>query len=317
MDEIKRKYPVKRTEIIIRDPFVLPLEGEVEKKESGENGIRSQTYLMTGTIHIPGKKQGIYGYLSEDLENFSEPFLLFDPPEDFWADRDFWAPEIHRYQGKYYMFVSFRSAYRRRATQILSSERPEGPYLPISKEPHTPKQWHCLDGTLFIDPEGEPWMIYVREVVQMVDGEMYAQRLSRDLTHLEGEPVRLFAATYAPWCVTAGEGGMTFADDGYITDGPFVFRLPDGGLGMLWSSFCDSGYCQAVCYSESGKITGPWKQMNRPLYERDSGHGMLFSRPDGSLILVLHDNNRGESHPVFLTVEWADNRITIREEMKK
>ena len=98
------------------------------------------------------------------------------------------------------MFVSFRSLYRRRATQVLAADNPAGPYLPISSEPHTPKQWHCLDGSLFIDPDGMPWMVYVREFVQMVDGEMYAQRLSEDLTCLEGEPVKLFCATWAPWC---------------------------------------------------------------------------------------------------------------------
>lgn len=298
-----KKFNIKREEINIRDPFILTLEGE---------------YLMTGTIYILGKKQGIYGYFSEDLEHFSEPVLLFDPPEGFWGDRDFWAPEIHSYQGRYYMFASFRSPERRRATQVLASEKPEGPYYPISEEPHTPKQWHCLDGTLFVDEKGDPWMIYVREYVQMVDGEMYAQRLSRDLTRLEGEPRWLFCATYAPWCVTANEGGMPLHNNGYITDGPFLFRLPDGGLGMLWSSFCRTGYCQAVCYSESGQLFGPWKQMDQPLYEHDSGHGMLFAALDGKLMLALHDHNSGEegSRPVFLPVEMTGNRLLIKEEAK-
>ena len=292
---------MRRDEIVIRDPFVFPFDGK---------------YLMTGTIHVAGGKTGIYGYFSEDLENFTGPVLLFDPPEGFWGELDFWAPEIHQYMGRYYMFVSFRSLYRRRATQVLAADNPAGPYLPISSEPHTPKQWHCLDGSLFIDPDGMPWMVYVREFVQMVDGEMYAQRLSEDLTCLEGEPVKLFCATWAPWCVTNEEGGMPFENQagGYITDGPFVFRLPDGGLGMLWSSFCKSGYCQAVCYSPGGSITGPWKQADEPLYEHDSGHGMLFTAKDGSLMLALHDhNNSSSSHPVFLPVSMASDRLMIKE----
>lgn len=281
---------MKREEIIIRDPFVFPYDGR---------------YIMTGTINISNAKPGIYGYITEDLENFSEPVLLFDPPEGFWGDRDFWAPEIHFYKGKYFMFVSFRSLYRRRATQVLTADIPTGPYRPVSEGPHTPEEWHCLDGTLYIDKDGSPWMVYVREFVQMVDGEMYAQRLSEDLTRLEGTPVKLFCATWAPWCVTNNEGGMPFDKQpgGYITDGPFVFRLPDGKLGMLWSSFCSSGYCQAVCYSPEGSITGPWKQMNEPLYEHDSGHGMIFTARDGKLMLALHDhNNSNGSHPVFIPV---------------
>lgn len=291
---------MRREEIVIRDPFILPCNGK---------------YLMTGTMQPDEGKRGIYGYLSEDLENFSGPILLFDPPEDFWGDRDFWAPEIHHYKGRYYMFVSFRSLSRRRATQVLVADDPIGPYKPMSQEAHTPEKWHCLDGTLFLDEEGVPWMVYVREFVQMVDGEMYVQRLSDDMTHLEGEPVRLFCATWAPWCVTNEEGGMPFENQsgGYITDGPFVFTLPGGGLGMLWSSFCASGYCQAFCYSTSGKITGPWKQMDKPLYEHDSGHGMLFMDFEGKLKLVLHNHNRssGGSHPVFLDVVLSDNQLKI------
>lgn len=291
---------MKREEIVVRDPFIFPYNGK---------------YLMTGTMQPDRKKQGIYGCISENLEDFSDPILLFDPSEDFWGDRDFWAPEIHYYKGRYYMFVSFRSLSRRRATQVLVADNPVGPYKPMGKEAHTPAKWHCLDGTLFIDKEGNPWMVYVREWVQMVDGEIYAQRLSENLTHLEGNPVRLFCATWASWCVTNEEGGMPFENQsgGYITDGPFIFTLPDGKLGMLWSSFCSSGYCQAVCYNASGKITGSWKQMDKPLYEHDSGHGMLFVDLEGKLRLVLHNHNRSEnnSHPVFLYVTFSDGQLKI------
>lgn len=291
---------LKREEIFIRDPFILPYDGQ---------------YLLTGTTEQYGGNLGIYGYKSKDLENFSEPILLFKPSKDFWGDRDFWAPEIHQYKGRYYMFVSFRSLQRRRATQILVAVNPMGPYIPISQNPQTPDKWHCLDGTLFVDADGMPWMVYVREFVQMVDGEMYAQRLSEDLTSLEGEPHKLFSATWAPWCVTNEEGGMPFDNQsgGYITDGPFIFHLQNGGLGMLWSSFGIHGYCQAVCYSESGNITGPWKQLDRPLYEHDSGHGMLFRDLNGKLKLVLHDHNRSESdsHPVFLSVSLTDNQLIL------
>lgn len=291
---------MRKEDIVIRDPFVLTLK---------------EGYLMTGTTHIPGKKQGIYGYLSKELENFDDPILLFDPPKGFWGDRDFWAPEIHEYEGQYYMFVSFRSLYRRRATQILVSDKPEGPYKVMENGPLTPEKWHCLDGSLFIDENGAPWMVYVREFVQMVDGEMYAQRLSKDLRKTIGDPVNLFSATWAPWCVTNEEGGMPFEQPGgYITDGPFIFQLPDGSLGMLWSSFCKTGYCQAVCYSPTGKITGPWKQMDEPLYEHNSGHGMLFKDHDGNLRLALHDhNNTQASHPVFLKALLKSNRLEIIE----
>lgn len=284
---------LKRKDIVIRDPFILPFEDK---------------YLMTGSTCPQGAKPGIYGYITRDLEHFEEPVCLFDPPADFWADRDFWAPEIHAYRGKYYMFCSFRSLQRRRATQVLAADNPLGPYVPLGA-PQTPEEWDCLDGTLFIDDDGAPWMVYVREWVQTVDGEMYAQRLSDDLSTRIGDPVCLFRATCAPWAVIHCESGIP---GGYVTDGPFLFRLPSGKLGMLWSSFCKSGYCQGVCYSDSGKIDGSWRQLSAPLAENDSGHGMLFTMHDGQFMLALHDkNNSRSSNAVFLPVQLDENKLTL------
>lgn len=287
-----------REEIIIRDPFILPFDGR---------------YLMTGTCPAPGDHPVILGYVTDDLERFEEPVCLFDPPEGFWGTCDFWAPEIHEHQGKFFMAVSFRSDRRRRGTQLLLSDNPLGPYRPYGEGPYTPAKWHCLDGTLYWDRTGAPYMVYVREWVQMVDGEMYAQRLNDDLTALTGEPMKLFSATWAPWCVTNDEGGKPFdTPGGYITDGPFLFRLPSGRLGMLWSSFARSGYVQAVCYSRSGEVTGPWEQVDKPLYEHDSGHGMLFETYKGQKMLSLHNLNCGDaSHAVFLPVGVRDDALVV------
>lgn len=294
---------ITQQDINIRDPFVFPLP--------------DGTYLLTGTMRPPDGRPGVFAYPTKDLKQYGEPVRLFDPPEDFWGDRDFWAPEIHFWRGRYYLFCSFRSQSHRRATQVLEAESPFGPYHPLGR-PHTPELWHCLDGTLYIDPDGDPWMVYVREFVQMVDGEMYAQRLSHDFSVLIGEPKKLFSATWAPWCVTNDEGGMPFdTPGGYITDGPFLFRLSSGRLGMLWSSFCKTGYCQAVCWSHSGTVLGPWAQENVPLYECNSGHGMLFDTHDGQKVLSLHNHNSGFgiSNPVYLKVGERDDRLIIEGEL--
>ena len=84
---------MKRTDINVRDPFVL---------------VEDDTYYMFGTT-MSLKKQKFLVWKSKDLEEFEEPIIAFDPPEGFWSDRDFWAPEVHKYKGKYYMFASFKS----------------------------------------------------------------------------------------------------------------------------------------------------------------------------------------------------------------
>ena len=36
-------------------------------------------------------------YVSEDLENWTEPRSVFEGYEDFWADKEFWVPEAVSY----------------------------------------------------------------------------------------------------------------------------------------------------------------------------------------------------------------------------
>jgi len=73
----------------------------------------------------------------------------------------------------------------------------------------------------------------------------------------------------------------------YVTDGPQVYRTKNDQLVMLWSSYNKDGYVQTIARSKSGKIEGPWEQLE-PLVYDDSGHGMLFKTFEGQLMLVLH-----------------------------
>ncbi len=53
----------------------------------------------------------------------------------------------------------------------------------------------CLDGSLYIDKEGNPWLLFCREWLEAIDGEIYAQRLAKDLKTTEGDPYLLFKAS--------------------------------------------------------------------------------------------------------------------------
>ena len=103
------------TDIQIRDPFILR-EGE-------------WSYLFGTTDPEPwhSKGLGFQCFRSRDLARFEGPFPAFTPPEDFWADKNFWAPEVHKIGDAFYMFASFYREGCHRGTQILKADRPEGP----------------------------------------------------------------------------------------------------------------------------------------------------------------------------------------------
>ena len=112
---------------------------------------------------MPDAPGCFYAICSRDLIHWSVPRVVFEQ-EDFWADKDYWAPECWIWQGKYYLVSSFRAEGTYRACQFLVADHPLGPFKPYG-EPLTPKGWQCLDGTLFVDEGGSPWLVFCHEWV--------------------------------------------------------------------------------------------------------------------------------------------------------
>ncbi len=282
---------VKTKDIHIRDPFVVPVKEE-------------RAYYLFGTTDEDcwNSGEGFDCYRSSDLKNWEGPIPAFRPDRDFWSKMNYWAPEVHPYNGKYYMFASFYNPGERRGTQILVSDSPQGPYTPLADRPVTPEQWECLDGT-FYQEKGKNWMIFCHEWVQIEDGSICAMQLSDDLTNAISEPVKLFNASDAPW---VSQQKARQYENAFITDGPFIHITKDNRMIMLWSSFAagyEHEYAIGTAYSESGNILGPWKHNPEPVYI-SGGHGMIFKGFDGRLILSIHKPNKpyGTERPLFLPV---------------
>jgi arabinan endo-1,5-alpha-L-arabinosidase len=289
---------LKNTDIHIRDPFVLPIAAEGQYYLYGTTGAEAWTNHATGIDY----------YTSRDLQNWDGPSPAFRPPTGFWADRNFWAPEVHLYQGRYYMFATFKAEGVCRGTQILAADTPRGPFVPISDGPVTPSDWECLDGTLFVDVEGHPWIVFCHEWVQVGDGEVCAMRLSDDLKSAVDQPCLLFRASEASWAHELTSKNRR----GYVTDGPFLHRLANGDLIMLWSSFGAGGYTVGIAKSASGDILGEWQQLPEPLYAGDGGHCMTFRGFDGQLWLAYHRPNPSpDERPYFVPLRENQSSLEI------
>ncbi|GIX06394.1 MAG: glycosyl hydrolase family 43 [Candidatus Poribacteria bacterium] len=284
--------------IHLRDPYVLP-------------DPVSKTYYLYGTGWPVQDEEGpgFVAYRSSDLRRWEGPFVVFKRTPEFWADREYWAPEVHFYRGRYYLFGSFKAELAMRGTQILVADSPLGPFAPLWKRPVTPREWECLDGTLYLDPEGRPWIVFCHEWVQMYDGEMCALPLTPDLQLPAGVPRYLFTASQAPWVRPFYHEGK----QGYVTDGPFLYTGSDGTLWMIWSSFSEGGYTVGVARSPSGDILGPWEQLPEPLFSDHGGHAMIFTAFDGTEYLILHQPNSG-GPPVPTVFEFHEGagRLELR-----
>lgn len=291
----------------LHDPFIVAHEP-------------TRTYYLytTNDARMTGdRRPGTMVYRSTDLLNWSRPTVVFHVPEGTWADPTErpWAPEVHEYRGKFYLFTTLHNAKRSlfeppevpyatsaRSTIIAVSDTPDGPFTVLSNGgPWAPADFMVLDGTLFLDDRSKPWMVYAHEWVQKVDGTMEAIPLSDDLAKPIGDPIHLFSASEGPWLhADRVARGPTTRATNYVTDGPQFFRSKAGSLLMLWSSYDNDGYVQTVARSRSGTLTGPWEQ-HEPLLRQDSGHGMLFRTFEGQLMLIVHrpfNNARGKLYDV-------------------
>lgn len=206
---------MKRTQINIRDPFVLR-----------ENG----TYYLYGTraANFGRSTAGFDVYKSADLENWSEATECFNSQKHNLNTQVNWAPEVHKYNGRFYMFATFTQENGLRGTYILSSDSPEGPFIPYSSGAVTPCDWECLDGTLYIDKNGVPYLVFCHEHTQITDSPFLYRTKEDELIMIWSTFIN---GKYAQ-C-------MAKSDNGEI-DGTFIHLEPlitnDGGHGMIFQA---------------------------------------------------------------------------------
>lgn len=84
------------SDIHVRDPYILPDE-------------KSGYYYMYYSSSFNGMG-GVEAYKSKDLKNWEGPVRVFTVPMDNWITGDVWAPEVHAYKGKYYLFATLNSS---------------------------------------------------------------------------------------------------------------------------------------------------------------------------------------------------------------
>ena len=289
----------KRAEFRIRDPFVLV-----------DNGTY---YLYESKPWFGGKDVCVR--TSTDLENWSEKSVVMQVPEGVPCTA-VWAPEVHRFNGRYYLFVTLTEErgsrpiakmgplaaeknLAPRGTWGFVADSPTGPFKALKRGPVPPADLMTLDGTLYVE-DGKPWMVFCHEWCQMGNGTMECAPLTADLSAFASAPTRLFDA----------EGALPGA--GRVTDGCFLYRSEkSGALYMIWSNMVkDHGYCVLVRRSDSGRLAGPWSK-DEILYGKNGGHGMIFRDLQGKLRLTLHQPNKGELERMVL-FELEDDGRNLR-----
>ena len=205
-----------------------------------------------------------------------------------------------------------------RGVAVLRSDTPDGTFEIISKNSPdatekghiTAFDWDAIDGTLYVDKNGNPYMVFVHEWTSTDDGigRMCYAPLSEDLSYFTSEPVEIFRADDPVWT------------DQQVTDGPWLYRCEDGSLLMIWSNFGDYGYAVTVAKSSNGEIDGEWIQSEAPMFTGDDtnvfsviegGHGMILRSKEGRIYMVIHAPNSGTPATTYVPLFEKDGMLYV------
>ena len=300
---IRKNVPLDS--IRLSDPFIL-----ADKK--------TNSYYMTGTGGMLWK--------SSNLKMWEGPYPVAQTDPNSWMGPKpmIWAAELHSFENKYYYFATFtnravkidtvgKNIIERRASHVLLSDKPDGPYLPMLDATYLPAAKPTLDGTFWVDKDGKPYMVYCYEWLQNNNGTIEKIELKPDLSGSVGLGKVLFRASDSPWSREKDSTGRDRPNK--VTDGPFLFLTKTGRLGMLWTSWIYDVYTQGVAYSKSGTLDGPWIQEKDPITPPNFGHGMLFHTLDGKLLMALHShksvNGRNVRIPFLFEADLSGDKLVI------
>ncbi len=302
-------------EIRIRDPYIFA------DQETKNYYMYAQMDNRLGGSGDDNKPKGVEVYLSTDLKKWRQPQTVLLLPDNFWARNMVWAPEMHKYKDKYYLFVTLTSSdtltgqsipkgeknwpkFHKRGTQIFVANSPLGPFLPFHNKPHTPEKWMALDGTLY-EEGGTPYMIFCHEWVQIRDGSIEYIKLKKGLSSTVGKPKTMFSAS---------ESKRVTNKIGKVTDGCNMYKTKNNKLIMIWSSFGENGYFIGIVESESGKLKGPWIHQEELLFTKNGGHGMIFKTFENKLLIALHQPNSpaGKERLRLFEIEDTGNSLKLK-----
>jgi len=297
----------------------------------------SDTYYMYGT---GGVANGFKAYSSKDLKNWKECGQVYSSDQEkAWGTKDFWAPEVYKRNGKYYLFYSAHwknnpnNELENYKIGIAVADSPLGPFEDMTGAPLFDPGYPIIDANVYFAEDGKLYLYYSRccykhavesEIAtwarekkmfdEIEESWIYGVELAADFSTVIGKPVLLLRPPVsmddqqAEWesrSVTSGEVNRRW------TEGSFLFKHGDTYY-MMYSANFFGGQHYAVGYATASTPLGPFqKSAANPILQKNTdsggivsgtGHNSLLKDRNGKVWCVYHGrtNKTGDDRLVFL-----------------
>ena len=246
--------------------------------------VENGKYYLTGTDH---GDTGFQLLESTDLENWTyvkgdSALFVLQKGDNVFGNKGFWAPQIYKEDGKYYMFYTANEQ-----VAVAKSDSLTGPYVQERVRPIDGSEKN-IDSFLFKDDDGKWYLYHVRfdhgNFIWVAEFNPQTGKI------VDGTLTRCFKNDQA-WEATPAY------DSAPIMEGPTVIKL-DGKYYLFYSAnhFMSPDY--AVGYATADSPMGPWtKNPDNPIIhqnivgEKGSGHGDIFQDANGNYRYVYHVHN--------------------------
>ena len=275
---------------------------------------------VDGTFYAYGTEPPVDGPLvvpilrSDDLVHWTALGHALERPE-LRTERNYWAPEVAREDGRYYLYYSAGVEDRGHRLRVASADRAEGPFRDHGRALTAGDDPFTIDAHPFRDVDGQWYLYYARD---FLDGERVGTALvvdrMLDMETLEGRPRTVLRAS-SDWQLFARQRSMYGGvHDWHTLEAPFVVRR-NGRYYCLYSGGSWLGESYGVSYAVADDPLGPFVEApgDGPHLLRSvpgrvvgPGHCSVVTAPDGCDYLVYHawDPDRVARRMCIDRLEW-------------
>ncbi|MFB6290409.1 MAG: glycoside hydrolase family 43 protein [Candidatus Bipolaricaulia bacterium] len=261
-----------------------------EKSDIGDPSVikfNDKYYLYATSIPNLGYRV----WQSDNLVDWHEKGLAYDSSleNNIWGMGDFWAPEVIRYRGKFFMAFSARAPDGHLKIGLAVSEKPLGPFKNF-KVPLFDRNASFIDPYIFIADGGEPYLFYVKDCSENVingihTSQIYVQKMRNDLRGLKGDPI-LVAEPSQAW-ETGGEYQWN--------EGPAVIKHGDKYY-LTYSANYFASKDYSIGYLKASNLLGPWEKFEgNPILSKNNkkdiygtGGNNFTVSPDGKELFIVY-----------------------------
>ncbi|MBE6636558.1 MAG: hypothetical protein E7618_02000 [Ruminococcaceae bacterium] len=263
----------------IGDPFILYDDGK---------------YYMYAT----SLGNGYRVWVSDTCAKFQPAGIAYQQSGTSFGFASYWAPEVYKYEGKFYMFYSAlyknKSGQERFGIGVAVADTPVGPFTDlVPNQALFAPSYSVIDANVLFDDNGKVYLYYSKDCsTNSVNGnptsQIFGVEISSDFKTVIGEPV-LLSTPDAAWESRSGSWRWN--------EGPCVFKRGDTYY-MMYSAGYYENNTYAVGYSTSDSPLGPFKKFPlNPILVGDgintsgTGHNNYFFSPDGTEMFAVYHSH--------------------------